>query len=81
MCGAVAAGRLWKDPVPGEIVTTMGTSPAPASDAGRVTSIRSKPGISGFGPMKVTAPVMSVAPIVTITEAGVDPRTPVKSDL
>ena len=78
MCGAVVDGRLEKVPVPGEIVTIIGTSPAPANESSRVKSTRSKPGISGFGPMKVTAPVMSVVPIVTITVGAVEKRTPVR---
>src|SRR5215204_1268531 len=60
-----------------------GTSPAPASEAGSVTVIWSKPGVfDGLILMGLVAgsavPVMSVVPMRTVTAGGaVTPRTPV----
>jgi len=51
ICGAVAAGLLTAENAGATLVnvTCIGTSPAPARDAGRVKVIKSQPGISGFG--------------------------------
>src|SRR6185503_20009517 len=55
-----------------------GTSPAPARVAGNFTSILSKPRIP-VGPTKVTlSPVISVVPILTVTEVLAAKRTPVR---
>src|ERR1044071_8671265 len=82
MCGAVSAGRLVNVPVLVTTVTMTGTSPAPASEAGSVTLIWSKPGV--FEGLTVTGlsaaavPTMSVVPILTVTPAAlVTLRTPV----
>src|SRR5215216_1060282 len=48
ICGAVSAGRLTVV-VPLANVTCIGTSPAPASDAGNVNCMKSKPAILRFG--------------------------------
>jgi len=47
--GAVAAGRLTVLVVPRRNDTCIGTSPAPANEAGSVNVMMSKPGISRFG--------------------------------
>ena len=81
--GAVSAGRLVKVAPPAVTVTMTGTSPAPASEAGSVTVIWSKPGVFDrlmrMGLVAGSAvPVMSVVPMRTVTAAGaVTPRTPV----
>src|SRR5215211_4999817 len=83
MRGAESAGRL-VNVVPPEVTVMMtGTSPAPASEAGSVTVIWSKPGVfDGPTAMGLVAgsavPTMSVVPMRTVTVAGeVTPRTPV----
>src|SRR5205085_7510299 len=69
MCGAVSAGRLLNVALPTVALTTMGTSPAPASEAGSSTMIWSKPGVSD-GPVEMMdAPDKVVLPIVTVTVA------------
>ena len=45
---------------PGLSDTTIGTSPAPANDAGNVKSIKSQPGMFRFGLIEVA--VMLVVP-------------------
>src|SRR5215207_6427432 len=83
MRGAVSAGRLVNVPAVDATVMMTGTSPAPASEAGSVTVIWSKPGVFD-GPMAMglvagsAVPTMSVVPMRTVTVAGaVTPRTPV----
>src|SRR5918911_3397143 len=69
MCGAVAAGRLVKVAPATVALTTTGTSPAPASEAGSSTITWSKPGVSD-GPVEmIAAPDKVVLPIVTVTSA------------
>src|SRR5688500_20334551 len=78
MCGAVAAGRLTVVTPFLEMVTTTGTSPAPANGAGSVKFMVSKPGICRFGwTERMAPPVIAVVPTVTVTAAGIAPRTPV----
>src|SRR5215212_3661236 len=82
MCGAVSAGRLVNVPPVATTVTMTGTSPAPASDAGSVTLIWSKPGVfegpTVTGLSAAAVPTMSVVPMRTVTPlALVNPRTPV----
>src|SRR5882724_358008 len=68
--GDVAVPLLEKVPAPlGAAVTTTGTSPAPASEAGSVMVIKSSPKKLGLG--RTLAAVIAVVPIVTVTaEAG-----------
>src|SRR2546423_9733364 len=69
MCGAESAGRLLNVAPPTVALTTVGTSPAPASEAGSSTMIWSKPGVSD-GPVEMMdAPDKVVLPIVTVTVA------------
>src|SRR5947209_3887031 len=69
MCGALSAGRLVNVAPPTVALTTMGTSPAPASDEGSSTMIWSKPGVSD-GPVEMTVKaVVVVLPTVTVTVA------------
>src|SRR5262245_54501272 len=78
MCGAVDDGRLVTVTPDLLTVTTTGTSPAPASEAGSLKLIRSKPGICLFGPMNtISAPVIAVVPTVTVTSAASTGLTPV----
>src|SRR5215213_288899 len=84
MCGAVSAGRLVNVPPVVTTVTMTGTSPAPASEAGSVTLIWSKPGV--FEGLTVTGlsaaavPTMSVVPMRTVMPLAVaTPRTPVST--
>ena len=80
MCGAVAAGRLVVVNPPRVNVTTIGTSPAPANDAGRVKLMKSKPGFLTFGcTSTIPSPLMVVVPTVTVTSARVAFRNPVTS--
>ena len=59
-------------------VTTIGTSPAPASEAGSVMLIMSKPGISGFESFStIASPVIAVVPIVTVSSDFSASLTPV----
>ena len=81
MRGAVSAGRLVNVP-PVVTVTMTGTSPAPASEAGSVTMIWSKPGVCD-GPTEtmavagqVVAP-MSDRAVRTVGVRRGEPRTPV----
>ena len=70
MCGAESAGRLVNVPEPTVALTTTGTSPAPASDAGNSTSSWSKPGVSDGRKPMIEAPLKVVVPIVTVTVAA-----------
>ena len=79
ICGAVSAGLLEKVAPALVTVTIMGTSPAPAKDAGSLKLIRSHPGIAGFGmTATIESPVMSVVPTVTFTSLITALLTPVK---
>ena len=83
MCGAVSAGLLTKVAFALVMVTIIGTSPAPASVAGKVKRIMSKPGASRFGlTSRIPAPMMSVVPVAvtieTFTSAAVALLTPVR---
>src|ERR1051325_5266212 len=75
MCGAVAVPRLEKVP-PRVIVTTTGTSPAPANDAGRVSVIRSSP--KKLILLITRVGVIDVVPMVTETSVFNAPRTPLR---
>src|SRR6185295_1911815 len=78
MCGAVSAGRLTVVPVVFVTVTCIGTSPAPASDAGNENWMMSKPGIFVLGLTEMMLlPVIAVVPIVTVTSPAAAKRTPV----
>src|SRR6266404_155325 len=57
-------------------VTTTGTSPAPANEAGSVMVIKSSPNMLTF--LVTVEAVMAVVPIVTDTSLGMPLRTPVK---
>src|SRR5262245_58258589 len=80
MCGAVSAGLL--TPLKPALVTEtcIGTSPAPARDAGSVNLMVSQPGISGFDwTLKIASPLIAVVPTVTeVISALTAPRTPVR---
>ena len=82
MCivGAVAVDLLVVVACPVLVnVTTTGTSPAPARDAGKVKFTTSKPGILSRD-LTRTIPVvlMLVVPTVTVISEVRAPRTPVK---
>src|ERR1700741_5548239 len=78
MRGAVSAGRLTVVSPVLVNVTCTGTSPAPASEAGRVKLIRSQPGIFVLALTdKIAAPEIAVVPTVTVISPGVAPLTPV----
>src|SRR5687767_2023488 len=69
ICGAVAAGLLTKVPPPFVTVTIIGTSPAPAKEAGSLNWITSQPGISRFGlTSTIESPVISVVPVAVTIE-------------
>ena len=78
MWGALEAGLLVTVTLLLLTVTTIGTSPAPASEAGSLKFMMSEPGNSLFGPTKtISAPVIAVVPTVTVTSAGRTDLTPV----
>src|SRR4030095_8266462 len=78
MWGALEAGLLVTVSPLLITVTTTGTSPAPASEAGSLKFMMSMPGASLFGPTKtISAPVIAVVPTVTVTSAGRTDLTPV----
>jgi hypothetical protein len=76
--GAVSAGRLEVVTPFLLTVTTTGTSPAPAKEAGSWKLIMSNPGMSGLGRTeRIAVPVIAVVPTVTVTSLVVALRTPV----
>ena len=78
MCGAVSAGRLTVVPFVFVTVTCMGTSPAPASEAGNENSMMSKPAAFVLGLTEIMLlPVIAVVPIVMVTSPAAAKRTPV----
>lgn len=78
MCGAVEAGLLLTETTFLLTVTITGTSPAPASEAGSLKLMMSKPGASLFDPTNVISPpVIVVVPTVTVTSAVTIGLTPV----
>ncbi|HSK64180.1 MAG TPA: hypothetical protein VK893_10070 [Pyrinomonadaceae bacterium] len=78
MRGAVAAGRLTVVRPPRVKVTCIGTSPAPASEAGSVNSMMSNPCIFVFGlTLTIPVPEITVVPTVTMISLGIAKRTPV----
>src|SRR6185369_11394080 len=78
MCGAVAAGRLTVVPDVFVTVTCIGTSPAPANEAGNENSMMSKPGIFVLGLTEIMLLAGTVVvPIVRLTSPAAAKRTPV----